>query len=56
MDPAVRSGGDTGQPVVVAAPETAVARALRAIAEDVAAKVSVAAVNQANFIPIKMVG
>ncbi len=56
MDPAVRSGGDTGRPVVIAAPETAVARALRAMAEDVAAKVSVAAMNQNNFIPIKMVG
>src|SRR5512139_2960204 len=52
MDPAVRQGGDNGQPVVISAPETAVAQALVAIAKDVAAKVSVAAVKQSSFIPI----
>lgn len=56
MDPAVRSGGDEGKPVTVAQPDSAVARALRAMAEDVAAKVSVAAVKQSNFVPINMIG
>jgi ATP-binding protein involved in chromosome partitioning len=56
IDPAVRSGGDTGKPVTVFAPDTPVARALRAVAEDLAAKISVAAVQQANLISINMVG
>ncbi|RPI83553.1 MAG: iron-sulfur cluster carrier protein ApbC [Chloroflexi bacterium] len=56
MDPAVRAGGDNGVPVVVSAPDSPVAVALKQISEDVAAKVSVAAVKQANFVPIKMVG
>ncbi len=56
MDPSVRSGGDSGVPVVVSNPDSAVARSLRAIAEDIAAKVSVAAVQQSNFIPINLVG
>ena len=56
MDPAVREGGDSGKPVVVSNPDSAVARALKAVAEDVAAKISVAAVKQSNFVPINMVG
>jgi ATP-binding protein involved in chromosome partitioning len=56
MDPAVRTGGDSGKPVVVTHPDSPVAQALRKIAEDVAAKVSVAAMQQNNFIPIKMIG
>jgi ATP-binding protein involved in chromosome partitioning len=55
IDPAVRMGGDAGVPVVLSAPNAPVAVALRKIAEDVAAKVSVAAFNQTNFVPIKMV-
>ncbi len=55
IDPAVRAGGDNGIPVVLSAPESPVALALRKVAEDVAAKVSVAAFNQANFVPINMV-
>ncbi len=43
IDPAVRQGGDQGKPVVVSAPESPVAQALRAIAERVAAKLSVQA-------------
>jgi ATP-binding protein involved in chromosome partitioning len=56
MDPAVRAGGDEGKPVVVTHPDSPVAQALRKIAEDLAAKVSVAAVQQSNFVPINMVG
>jgi ATP-binding protein involved in chromosome partitioning len=55
IDPAVRLGGDNGIPVVLSAPNSPVAKALRMVAEDVAAKVSVAAFNQANVVPIKMV-
>lgn len=56
MDPSVRAGGDQGKPVVVSNPDSAVARSLRSISEDIAAKVSVAAVKQGNFIPINLVG
>jgi ATP-binding protein involved in chromosome partitioning len=56
MDPMVRQGGDEGKPVVITNPDSAVAKALRNVAENVAAKISVAAVQGANFIPINLVG
>jgi len=56
LDPSVRQGGDAGKPITVAQPESAVAQALNQIAQDVAAKVSVAAYQQANIIPINLVG
>lgn len=56
MDPAVRQGGDNGVPVVVSYPDSSVAKALQAIGEDVAAKISVAAVQQSNVIPINVIG
>lgn len=56
MDPAVREGGDAGVPVVISKPDSPVSQALIAVAEDLAAKVSVAAVQQGNVIPINMVG
>lgn len=56
IDPAVRQGGDTGTPIVVSHPESPVARALVNIAQDVAAKVSIAALQRANVIPINMIG
>jgi ATP-binding protein involved in chromosome partitioning len=56
MDPSVRAGGDSGNPVTVTEPDSAVSHALQLIAEDLAAKVSVAAVQQNNFIPINVIG
>jgi ATP-binding protein involved in chromosome partitioning len=57
IDPSVREGGDLGIPVVLAKPDSPVARAFYAIAEDMAAKISVAAVQQNNnLIPINMIG
>ncbi len=56
MDAAVREGGDSGNPVILSQPDSPVALALKAIAEDLAAKVSVAALQQENVIPIDMVG
>lgn len=56
LDPAVREGGDNGVPVVVSAPASPVAMALTAIAKDLAAKISVAAVQQGDFVPINMIG
>jgi ATP-binding protein involved in chromosome partitioning len=56
MDPTVRQGGDTGRPIVISNPDSAAARALAAIAGDVAAKISMAALKQDNVISIDMVG
>ena len=56
MDPSVRQGGDAGLPVVVSNPDSPVARALREVAENIAAKISVAAVQGSNFIPINVIG
>ena len=55
MDPSVREGGDNGKPVVITQPDSPVAKALKAIAEDVAAKVSVAAMRGDNIVPIEFV-
>jgi ATP-binding protein involved in chromosome partitioning len=56
MDPSVREGGDNGVPVTVSDPDSLVSRALTSIALDVAAKVSVAAMQSNDFVPITMVG
>ncbi len=57
MDAEVRKGGDTGVPVTIARPDSPVAKALRTVGEDIAARVSVAAMRQQeNVIPINMVG
>ncbi len=56
MDPTVRQGGDSGVPVVISNPDSPVSQALRSISEKVAAKISVAAVQGSNFIPINLVG
>jgi ATP-binding protein involved in chromosome partitioning len=57
IDPQVRVGGDTGAPVVVTHPQSAAAQALVAVAQDIAAKVSVLNFqNQNNVIPITEIG
>jgi len=56
MDPDVRKGGDGGTPVVVSLPDSASAKALSAIAEKVAASLSVAAASKGDAVTIKMVG
>ena len=56
MDAAVRQAGDGGTPIVLGHPESAVAQALVAMAEDVAAKVSVLALQKSsNVVPIQMI-
>jgi ATP-binding protein involved in chromosome partitioning len=55
MHPLVRTSGDSGSPVVISDPDSAVANALRAVAQDIAAKISVAALRPTNFIPITMI-
>lgn len=55
IDPAVRQGGDAGQPVILAHPESAAARALTAVAESVAARLSVQAARGPGVVPIEMI-
>jgi ATP-binding protein involved in chromosome partitioning len=56
MDPAVRVGGDRGVPVTISDPDSPVSVALNQVAMDVAAKVSIAAVQNSDFVPINLVG
>ncbi len=44
MESTVRVGGDTGEPVVVARPDSDAAKALKSVAEQVAARISVEAI------------
>lgn len=55
LDARVREGGDNGTPVVIDVPDSPVAQALGAIAEDLAAKISVSALGKKNTVSIKMV-
>ncbi|WP_420627858.1 Mrp/NBP35 family ATP-binding protein [Candidatus Leptofilum sp.] len=57
MDANVRLGGDSGEPIVVAYPESAAAKAVQDVAAKVAARVSVLTLQKStNFIPIELVG
>lgn len=56
IDPLVRVGSDQGEPVVVSQPESDAAQALQTIARDVAARVSVAALQSSALIPIQTIG
>ncbi|NLG99419.1 MAG: Mrp/NBP35 family ATP-binding protein [Chloroflexi bacterium] len=56
MDPAVRIGGDEGTPVVVSNPDSAPARALRQLAQNLAASLSVNALKDSSGVNINMVG
>jgi len=47
IDPEVRKGGDAGKPVVITQPDAPVARALREVAQAVAARISVQALASA---------
>ena len=55
MDQNVRIGGDTGKPIIVSHPDSPVAKALREIAGDLAAKVSIAALGGKNEVPITII-
>jgi ATP-binding protein involved in chromosome partitioning len=52
IDAKVRAGGDDGKPVIIADPNSPAASALRGIAEVIAAKISLAALEKNNVIPI----
>ncbi|HSH04989.1 MAG TPA: Mrp/NBP35 family ATP-binding protein [Anaerolineae bacterium] len=58
LDAKVRVGGDSGEPVVAAHPDSETSLALRKVAEKVAARISVLTLEQqsSNLISIEMVG
>lgn len=57
LDMNVRIGGDSGEPVVAAHPDSPAALALAQISQQVAARVSVLTLaNQSDFIPIQLIG
>ncbi len=55
MESSVRIGGDTGEPVIVSKPNSEAAKALKAIAEQVAARVSVEALGQKDAPTINVI-
>jgi ATP-binding protein involved in chromosome partitioning len=52
----VRKGGDNGRPVAVVMPESGAGSAFSSIAQNVAARVSVLMLQNANIIPINIIG
>ncbi len=57
LDMNVRVGGDSGEPVVAAYPDSPAALALVQISQQVAARISVLTLaNQSDFIPIQLIG
>ncbi|MFZ0548994.1 MAG: Mrp/NBP35 family ATP-binding protein [Candidatus Promineifilaceae bacterium] len=57
LDAQVRVGGDSGEPIVVAHPESPAAQAFEEIAPIIAARVSLLTLaSQTNLIPIQMIG
>ena len=56
MDPEVRVGGDAGKPVVITRPGSASARAMVAVAQAVAARLSVLALQGTGGVPINITG
>lgn len=56
LDPAVRVGGDQGKPIVITDPESGAGKALRSIAELLAARLSVEAYKNKTSVKIEMVG
>jgi ATP-binding protein involved in chromosome partitioning len=55
MESPVRLGGDTGQPVIISKPDSDAAKALKAIAEQVAARISVTALEQKDAPTINVI-
>jgi ATP-binding protein involved in chromosome partitioning len=55
IDARIRVGGDTGKPVIVEYPDSPAALALKNIAEQIAAKISVSAIEKDNVVPIKII-
>jgi len=55
IDSQVRVGGDNGLPVVIADPQSPASKALRAIAQDIAARISVSAIQGDKTVSINLV-
>jgi len=55
MESAVRVGGDTGQPILISRPDSIAAQALRSIAGQVAARISVTALEDNNSPKITLI-
>jgi ATP-binding protein involved in chromosome partitioning len=55
IDQNVRIGGDSGKPILVSHPDSPVAIALREIAQQIAAQISVQALSTKNEVPINIV-
>lgn len=55
MDPSVRQAGDSGVPVVISHPESVVAKALTAVAEDASIETARLALQGGNVIPLEMI-
>ena len=55
METPVRLGGDTGEPVIISKPDSEAAKALKAIAEQVAARISVTALGQKDAPTINVI-
>jgi ATP-binding protein involved in chromosome partitioning len=56
LDPQVRVGGDSGRPVVVDRPEAPASIALKQIAQQVAARISVVSYSKQETIPLQVTG
>lgn len=56
IDPSVRIGGDQGSPIVATQPDSSAAGALRSVAEQLAARLSVAALQGRGGVPIQVIG
>ncbi len=56
MDPSVRAGGDTGTPITISQPDSASGKALRNVAEQLAAQLSIAALKGQSSVKIEMIG
>ncbi|MBX3084155.1 MAG: Mrp/NBP35 family ATP-binding protein [Anaerolineae bacterium] len=56
LEAEVRKGGDYGRPVVLSMPDSAAAKAFRQLARDVAARVSVVQFQNADVIPLNVIG
>jgi ATP-binding protein involved in chromosome partitioning len=56
LEAGVRVGGDYGRPVVVTAPETPAGQAFQKLAQTVAARISVVMLQDADVIPLNVIG
>jgi ATP-binding protein involved in chromosome partitioning len=48
----IREGGDLGIPIVIGQPDSAQAKAFRAVAQNIAAQVSIAAIKSNKALPV----